>query len=384
MSQYSQSIDSSLTSVQRDFVTRFLIDKHGDLDIQYTATEVIIADIGDTTPKDFGKSMKQALFISRNINKEVIFENRPEISFGKDPQPYLEEIGEVQSIQDGFFMFQGNFLKVFHSINAKVREFATDLEAIEQEYPTVWPVELYKKINYFYEFPQQLIMCATVKNDFESRNKFAEKYKKENDFDSIEIDELFEKSTYGLESAVCDCCYYALSGTKDNENHFYTCYNKVFRNENSKTRQLDRITNFSVRDIMFVGSETFVLESRELLIRKLSEFLTELQLNCKIETANDPFFTNQAAMKSVFQNSSGLKYELLAEIPHQDKAIAVGSINNHLDMFSHAFDIATPSGGMAHSGCIGVGMERLVYALHCQHGERVDDWPVAVRQYLNV
>ena len=384
MPQFSQSIDSSLTSVQRDFVTKFLIDKYGEIEISYGDDELVIGDIRNMAPEDVGKTLKQALFISRSINREVIFENRPEISSGKDPQPYLEKIGEVQSIKDGFFMFQGNFLKVFHSINAKVREFASELGAIEQEYPTIWPVDLYKKINYFYEFPQQLIMCATVKNDFESRNKFAEKYKKENEFESIEIDELFEESTYGLESAVCDCCYYALSGTKDNENHYYTCYNKVFRNENSKTRQLDRITNFSVRDIMFVGSETFVLESREVLIRKISQFLSALELNCKIETANDPFFTNQAAMKSVFQNSSSLKYELLAEIPHLGKAIAVGSINNHLDMFSQAFDFKTPSGGMAHSGCIGVGMERLVYALHCQHGERVEDWPVAVRQYLNV
>ncbi len=382
MSLFSQAIEAELTVEQREFLVKFLLDRFGSLDIIFRDGEIVVSDMGDEDPEAFAKHLRRGLFISRSIDKDVLYESRPEIRFGKDPQPHLEEVGDVQAIADGFFLFQGQFLKVFQSINQKVRDFATELGAIEQEYPTVWPVELYKKINYFYEFPQQVILCATLKDDHNCRSEFAEKYRKENDYTSVEIDELFEESVYGLESAVCDCCYYALSGTKDNANHFYTCYNKVFRNENSPTKQLDRITNFSVRDIMFVGSEEFVLESREKLIEMLSEFLTSLELNCKIETANDPFFTNQAAMKSVFQNSSKLKYELLAEIPHLGKAIAVGSINNHLDMFSQAFDISTPSGDKAHSGCIGVGMERMVYALYSQHGENTQDWPAKVQEYL--
>ena len=135
---------------------------------------------------------------------------------------------------------------------------------------------------------------------------------------------------------------------------------------------------------MFVGTEPFVLEARETLIGRLAQLLTQLQLKSRIETANDPFFANDAAMKSVFQNAHRLKYELLADIPHLGRDIAVGSINLHTDFFGKAFGITLPGGQPAHSGCIGVGMERMAYALFCQHGPRLAQWPAAVLQHLQL
>ncbi len=384
MKEFQLKSDKILDDRQKEFIVRYLKESLNIESITFTESQICVLYKESIHQVELQKSIDQAIFISKSINKEIIFENRPSIQFGGDPQPELEKIKDVIRIADGFFAFQGLFLKVFHAINRQIKRTADELNAIEQEYPTVWPIDLYKKINYFFEFPQQVILCATVKNEFEVRKKFAEKYSKDKPYTTIEMDSLFEKSSYGLESAVCDCCYYSLAGTRDQPNAFYTCYNKVFRNENSPTKQLDRLTNFTVRDIMFVGEKRFALESRQILIDKLSEFLSSLHLNCKIETANDPFFMNKAAMKSVFQNSNNLKYELLAAIPHQKKDLAVGSINYHMDMFSSAFEIKVPSGSLAHSGCIGIGMERLAFALYCQHGVEVSCWPEKVRSFLEV
>ena len=74
------------------------------------------------------------------------------------------------------------------------------------------------------------------------------------------------------------------------KNTILTTYNKVFRDENSSKDNLDRITCFSVRDIMFLGSEKFVLNTRKKLINSLIVFLKKTNLNCSIEVANDPFF----------------------------------------------------------------------------------------------
>jgi seryl-tRNA synthetase len=229
-----------------------------------------------------------------------------------------------------------------------------------------------------------MILCAPVKDDFAARSTFSERYGKEADFESVPMDELMADATYGLQPAVCDCCYYTLEGKRDQQDHFYTTVNRVFRNERSATNRLDRLTNFTVRDIMFVGSESFVLEARQQMIERLSQFLVALNLNAKIETATDPFFANESAMKSVFQNSHRLKYELLAYIPHLDKEIATGSINLHTDFFGRAFDIGISDGSVAHSGCIGVGMERMTYALFCQHGSNLADWPASVRTFLEL
>ena len=343
-----------------------------------------IDNLDDGDSDRIKNTVQRLLFIAKSVNREVVFNNDIDCQYTDDPQPALEESRQVIPIQPGFYTFQGEFLQVFHALNRKIREIAAEFNAIEQEYPTVWPVRLFKKIDYFHEFPQQLIMCAPVKPDFESRAKFAKRYRKEEEYTTIEMDDLMAPAEYGLEPAVCDCCYYGLEGARQLADAYYTCYNKVFRNERSQSNQLDRLTNFSVRDIMYVGTETFVLEARQRLIDRLIEVLSSLKLRARIEVANDPFFANESAMKSVFQNSHCLKYELLVEIPHLEKNIAAGSVNLHLDFFGRAFDIECSDKSVAHSGCIGVGMERMVYALYCQHGSSISDWPITVLQYLGL
>jgi hypothetical protein len=328
--------------------------------------------------------LRRLVFISKNINKDSVFHNDVPVRFTDDPQPALEASGQVIPLDPGFYTFQGDFLRVWHGINRAVMRIAADFGAIEQEHPAVWPVKLFKMIDYFTEFPQQMILCAPVKSDFASRALFSKLYAKDQAFETVEMGEHMASASYGLQPAVCDCSYYVLRGSRTHRDAYYTTFNKVFRNERSATQRLDRLTSFSVRDIMFVGGDEFVLEAREKLIEALTGLLQSLRLQAKIETANDPFFANESAMKSVFQAAHKLKYELLARIPHLDKDIAVGSINLHKDFFGRALDIQMHDGRVASSGCIGVGMERMAYALFCQHGPDLAQWPQEVCAYLGV
>lgn len=384
MPEIQLDIDSAVSPAQIDFVRHALQTSFRVTRVERGGAALRIEHHADEAVEAIRQMTRRFLFISRSLDKDLVFANDVAIACTADPQPALEARGDVKVIQPGFFAFQGDFLRVFHAINRRVREMADEVDAIEQEYPTIWPVRLFKQIDYFHEFPQQVILCAPVKDDFESRAAFAKRYARTQEFDAVPMDELMADSTYGLEPAVCDCCYYGLEGADALEDAYYTCYNKVFRNERSPTGGLDRLTNFSVRDIMYVGSDGFVLEARERLIDKLSAFLTRLHLHAKIETANDPFFANESAMKSVFQNAHRLKYELLATIPHLGREIAVGSINLHTDFFGKAFSIRTAAGTPAHSGCIGVGMERMSYALFCQHGPALAAWPRELLDYLGL
>lgn len=327
---------------------------------------------------------RRYVFIARSIDKDLVFHNAVQPQFLDDPQPALEHRGDVRPVQPGFYSLQGDFLRVFQAVNQATLRIGMEFGAIEQEHPAVWPVRLFKMIDYFHEFPHQMILCAPVSGDFAARSTFSKRYRRDADFETVPMDELMEDASYGLQPAVCDCCYYGLRGSRTHENTFYTTMNKVFRNERSPTDRLDRLTNFSVRDIMFVGQDGFVLEARQRMIDRLGRLLDALHLEAKIETANDPFFANDAAMKSVFQNAHRLKYELLARIPHLGREIAVGSINLHTDFFGKAFDIRMQDGQVAHSGCIGIGMERMSYALFCQHGPDLALWPSGVLDYLEL
>jgi seryl-tRNA synthetase len=339
---------------------------------------------GEESPDAIRAMVRRFLFIAKSVHKDLVFHNDVAIRYRDDPQPALEQAGEVVPLHPGFYSMQGDFLRVMRAIDAAVRRIASAVKAIEQEHPAVWPVRLFKMIDYFHEFPHQMILCAPVKDDFATRSAFSVKYRKDADFESVPMDEMMAEATYGLQPAVCDCCYYALEGRRTHADTFYTTVNKAFRNERSPTNGLDRLTNFTVRDVMYVGSEEFVLEARQHLIELLIEFLQGLRLHVKIETANDPFFANDAAMKSVFQNAHRLKYEMLARIPHMDKDIAVGSINLHTDFFGKAFDIRMNDGRIAHSGCIGVGYERLAYALYCQNGPTLARWPRETLDFLQL
>lgn len=384
MAEIRVDLDTPPTPQQVAFVETAVRNSFRVKAFDWQESGVTVHHQEDDSSDDLATMIRRFTFIAKNVDKDLVFHNDVPIRYRDDPQPELERRRDVIPIQPGFFTFQGEVLLVLHALNRSVQKMAGEVDAIEQEHPAVWPVRLFKMIDYFREFPQQMILCAPVKDDFRARSEFSKRFGKDANFDSVPMDDLMADATYGLQPAVCDCCYYTLEGARDLGDHFYTTVNRVFRNERSATNQLDRLTNFTVRDIMFVGKEDYVLEARQRMIERLSAFIASLELNAKIETANDPFFANESAMKSVFQSAHRLKYELLAYIPHLDREIATGSINLHTDFFGQAFDIRTADGSTAHSGCIGVGMERMTYALFCQHGPSLRDWPPAVLSFLGV
>jgi len=369
-------LNNELNEYQQNWLTDSL-SRSFQLDHINFENNIVSIKVSDDIKQELLKNtLARLVYVCSYLNASTIFNNQPNrVSPLTDPIDALQDMGDVKRVGKGLFLFQGVFWKLFRFFNNYWREKALSIGAIEQEYPALWPVELYKKIDYFSEFPQQVIMASSVKPNNESLNTVATKYGKHQDYDSFDMGEHMAHSHFGLQCAVCDICYYALEGSSDYKNTTYTTYNKVFRNESSDTNSLDRLTNFSVRDIMFVGDELFVLEQRQKMIELAKEFLTWLNLDCSITTASDPFFSNDTVMKSVFQNASQLKYELLVKLPFNQKEMAIGSINLHQDFFGRAFDIKLSDSTPVWSGCFGIGFERLVYALYAQFGTDYQRWP---------
>ncbi len=381
-------MDYKLTSELDDKARSFLVSSiersYRTRGVQISGDTLTATFEEDISAEGFAELINKLLYISKSINRDVLYENTVHHPYRENPMPHLLTSRDVIKIADGLYLFQGAFWRVFQGLHDHVRDLAKTYDAVEQEYPALWPVDLFRRINYFKEFPQQVILAAAVENSFDARNRFAHHYANDHDYERVSAKDHLADCSYGLQPAVCDVCYYTLSHATDYQNRIYTTYNKVFRNERSQTDSLDRLLAFSVRDIMFVGDEGFVLGIRQRLIEDLSRFLQTLNLNCRIEAANDPFFSNDAALKNVFQYASRLKYELLARLNHSGEYIAVGSINLHLDFFGKAFNIRLPDRTCVHSGCIGIGFERLAYALYCQYGHDVDAWPVALKETLGL
>lgn len=373
-----------LSAAEEEFISAALSRSLDIKQIDVAAMQFTVEVAHEIPEERFAEIMRNLVYVSGSISRKTLYENTPAHDYAASPMEKLLESGDVVRVDDGMFSFQGTFLRVLKACQQYALEVAQRHNAVEQDHPVLWPVDLYQKINYFSEFPQQVILCAPVENEFTARDQFAQQYSKEQSYNQVSMKTHFSGATYGLQCAVCDICYYNMRGAREHENTVYTTVNKVFRNESSATGSLDRLTNFTVRDVMFVGDEQFVLMYRQKMLEEAQDLLARLNLDSKIETADDPFFSNDSVVKNLFQNASELKHELLVKLNYSNSYMAVGSVNLHLDFFGQAFDIQGAEEKPVYSGCFGIGFERLAYALYCQYGPSVEKWPTTVKDVLSL
>ncbi|HKY61365.1 MAG TPA: phosphopantetheine-binding protein [Gemmatimonadota bacterium] len=159
------------------------------------------------------------------------------------------------------------------------------------------------------------------------------------------------------------------------------------RSESSLDPSQGRLRDFEMREIVMIGSRTDVERFRQRMIARVKDLVTDLDLEGRIETANDPFFLgggpvapatdSQPRGRWLMQRVLPLKYELRLALD-RDRTCAVASFNHHLAHFGRRFDIRLPSGVIAHTGCVAFGLERWVLAFLAQHGIDEHAWPAAV------
>ena len=82
------------------------------------------------------------------------------------------------------------------------------------------------------------------------------------------------------------------------------------------------------------------------------------------------------------QKGQKLKFEVLVPVISAENPTAVCSFNYHQEHFGHVFGIYTADHQVAHTACLGFGLERCVMALFKTHGFDVKRWPTPVRARL--
>ena len=188
-----------------------------------------------------------------------------------------------------------------------------------------------------------------------------------------------------LSPALCYQCYLSLEGTRLADGpHVVTTAGKCFRYESINMVGLERLWDFTMREIVFVGTEDEVLSRRARGIELVTEQLEKWDLAGQIETANDPFFSAAYAGKSYAQLRNELKFELRLSLGDSTdgagtRDLACASFNLHDNFFGRTFSIEARDAKPAFTGCIGWGLERWVLALFTQHGFEPAGWPESLR-----
>ena len=297
-------------------------------------------------------------------------------SFRGDPHPLLLERGDIVSFGRGRYGFGPRLVGLMEYFDRRAREMAVRFQAEMYCFPSLVGADVLDRCRYLKNFPSSLNLVSHLREDHAVLQEFARSVH----WDGQQL--MYDRAGLSgveclLSPSVCFHWYEWLRDSRLAQPKAITALGKCFRYESSNLTGLERLWDFTMREIVFVGPANYVLDNRKELLDLSVAFLNELGLAYEISTATDPFFVDSYAVQAAYQQGFELKFELLAPLPYSGKKLAVGSINYHQDFFGRSFAIQAGD-EQAHTGCIGFGYERLALAFLAQHGLDENAWPDAV------
>ncbi len=310
----------------------------------------------------------------------------------KDQGPYhigvndeLVKRGWMHDYGKGQVAYSGPVLKLAKLINDKSGElYSAAFNAKDSHFPAMIDADTLHKCGYFDSHPNAVTFVGNVIEDFDA----IEEFRRANSCsegalmparDHIHIDGMC------LNPAACFPCYPTLTGQKFEEGKCYTWLGRVFRYESRNINGLDRLYEFNVRELVFVGNEDYVRSCRAKALPIVEELASFIDIDCQVQTATDPFFATVSAAKKFWQAAQEVKNEIKIPALGNDgsqKMLACGSINLHGNFFGKRFGFTCENGEPAQTGCVGLGIERWVLAAFTQHGFDEQRWPEAVRNII--
>ena len=267
------------------------------------------------------------------------------------------------------------FEDVLERFNALVSAVARDDGAQQYTFPPVIDRSLLEKVHYLESFPH---LCGAVHSFF--GNELAALALAERVREGGPWGDFLSPTGVTLNPAACYPVYPSFTGTVPAQGRLVTMLNWVYRHEPSS--EPTRMQSFRVREFVRVGTPDQVLGWRDMWLQRGLDLLRGLGLDARADVASDPFFGRGGKMMAAGQRQQKLKFEVLVPVISPTQGTAVCSFNFHQDHFGSTFDIRTPDGAVAHTACLGFGLERVVMALFKTHGFEPQHWPAAVRARL--
>ena len=155
----------------------------------------------------------------------------------------------------------------------------------------------------------------------------------------------------------------------------------VFRHEPSGDPA--RMQMFRQREVVRIGEPQAVEAWWQAWRERAVELLRGVGLDVELGVANDPFFGRAGRILATSQREQELKFEVSFQIAGPEPT-ALASFNYHGEHFASVYGIRLHDGQLAHTACLGFGLERIALALFRTHGFEMRAWPDAVRGTLSL
>ncbi len=312
----------------------------------------------------------------RSVRTQVIEDLRS----GKPPHAgdvwtELLERGLVSVLGPGQVSLSGVALDLLEFFDRTFTRIGRSMGARKVRFPQMIGMDALNRCQYFASFPHHVTFCSHLREDVDVLAAFSRAQEKGEAFSFARG--MHEPEQVGVPAA-CFHVYLELADSNLDAPRTVTTVARCFRYEAEAMTTLERLWDFTMREIVFVGPEAWVKARRKKSLEAVVRLVRRLGLHGWVETANDPFFVNTFVARKYYQLLTEAKYELRLTLPHTASSLAAASFNYHEDFFGRAFQVRL-GGEPVHTACTAFGIERWVFAFLSQYGLDPAGWPALVR-----
>ena len=269
----------------------------------------------------------------------------------------------------------GDFERVIERFDALVSREGAALAPEIMRFPPIFNRKHYEKIDHIRNFPDLMGSVHTFTGGEREHREMLGRFDRAEDWSGH-----LAPAEVMMTPAICYPLYPSASGTLPPGGRRVDLQGFAFRHEPSGDPA--RMQIFRMQEFVRLGTPEEALAHRDQWIELGQRIFRSVGLATQPVVANDPFFGRGGKVQKAMQREQNLKYEFVVPICSEEKPTAIGSSNYHLDHFGTAFDIRTHEGRVAHSACVGFGLERVALALFRTHGLDARAWPREVRDVL--
>ncbi|MHA6481415.1 aminoacyl--tRNA ligase-related protein [Paenibacillus sp. strain BS8-2] len=318
------------------------------------------------------------------FKQAIYFTNRVETPYRGSIVSEMADKKIIRELDPGVYIFREPFTNLVRFLDDSiVRKIAAPFQAKHEYYPVVISGQTLNKTNHFTSFPEHIQFVTHLKEDLSVIEAFSSAIREAGGWSadtSFDMNNDAANPAYMINPATCYHCYEGMQDEHlESDGTIVTAVSKCHRFESKNHRDFGRLLDFTMREVIFVGKPDFVKENRLKSIEMLKQLVTDWELDCHLENANDPFFTSDFEVKASFQRQQEMKYELRMTIPNLDTTISVASSNFHSNTFGNAFNIKAGK-RPAVTGCLAFGLERFILAFLAQYGLDQAAWPAGFLQ----
>ena len=314
------------------------------------------------------------------LEEKVLWDNNVEKIYYDNVYDKLVDLGEIIPITEGIIAMGDMMHQLCNFFDREIVKIAQETFDVKlMYYPALIKYETLDKIDYVNELPQFLMFVTSIQGTI----------KEYYDYKKVGFDYNTDiKKTEGLRlclpPSVCYHIYEQYNHKNLNgKNLVLSAVGRTFRNEGNYAKELERLLDFTMREVVFLGDKEFVEKSNvRIFLGKIIEFLQKLELSGRIVSADDLFYKGEEEIDiRVLQKIKKSKYEIRLKLNKNDE-LAVGSFNLHGKFFGEKFEIKYDQDNFACTSCTGYGLERFAYAFLCQYGVDLNKWPLYVLENI--